>query len=503
MIDMGAIANAMQGVVKAASDVKDNTDSLDKGSKVLTNALLVPRALGATSVPLVKLSEAFESFSGLVSGLNILNRVADWACVGKNGDYAWKFWKKQVEGRYCDDGYKSGVKVGQEVLLTAVHAMDFTKFLSSVGAFDLGAAATPLGLAKNIILLPVAALGIWDAAAKISQANKYVQNTAAKVHTWVAKAGLSKGELLAKYQDKLRLAKETASDLMAKMAEATGKAKTEIEAKLGSLDVKGRRWTCYVKEAKALENDTDKLAADSQFKRDCAEKTKRWTVNVDIAKHNAKTEKTKSWLEIAGNICKLVLGILGIIALFVGFATNPAFIVAFALGWVAAHTLGLSKNIYGMYCPMKHIHKPRLAPLPPPVIGGGAPAVPPAAPGGGDAAGGDGAPAGGGAAPGPDVAGGGAGAPAVGGAGAPLADDSDSDSTSTESEDEGDVAPPPPAGDGAGDVVPPLPAGGGAGDVVPPPPAGGGAGDVVPPPPAGGDAGDAKVSPPSSSDDDN
>lgn len=399
---MGTVGNAVGGFFKAVSDVKDNTDSLDKASKVLTNALLVPRALGAASVPLVKVSEAFESFSGLVSGLNIVNRVADWACVGKNGDYAWKFWKKQTEGRYCDDGYKSGVRVGQEALLTAVNAIDFTKFLSGVGAFDLGAAATPLGLAKNIILLPISALGIWDAASKIKQANQYVKNTAAKVHSWVAKAGLSKVEILAKYQDKLKLAAETKKDLNAKMTDATDEAKKGIKTQLGVIENKERRWTRYVDEANKLGAATDRLGTNSQFKTDCAEKTKRWTQNVDIAKNNAKTEKVKSWLEIAGNICKLVLGILGIIALFVGFATNPAFIVAFALGWVAAHALGLSKNIYGMYCPVKHIQKPRLAPLPPVQLPDpdAVPPVPPLGAGGPDAAGG------GGADPRPDAAGG-------------------------------------------------------------------------------------------------
>lgn len=355
----------LQATAECAVKIKESTDTLDKFSKVISSSFRAAQGFGVSSQPLAKMVGQFETFSGLVGGFNIINRIADWSCKGKNGDYAWKFWKKKVDDHtFCDDGYKSGAKVGNEALLTVVHGIDFTRFLGGVGAFDLGPAAAPLSLAKSIILLPVAALGIWDAAAKISNANRYVRNVANRVNKWATRAGLGKVDLKNLYDEKKAAAAAKIVALKDKIVDASENVRRRLGAEIEKLELKERRWSCYLKEIDALAEGEDTLPEGSQFRNDCEVKHKGWEKNYKVAKTNATREKTKSWLEIVGSIGKIALGVIGIVALFVGFMFNPAFIIATALAWTAIYTLGLTKNLYGMYNPIRQIEKPKLAPPP-------------------------------------------------------------------------------------------------------------------------------------------
>lgn len=389
---------AAQQTINVADRIKNDSAAADKFSKSITNTYkAVMTSLKAGGVqgvyqPLANLMKAAESFSGLVTAFHVVNRLAgffgetqikrteSWdpmkASSGAISDYRWKCWNKKVDdsNTFQDDGYWSLTNVGAQTFLTAAQSLEFVRFGHSLGFYDLGSALAPLTLAKNIIFIPASSLGIWDAVNKMSNADKYVAHTAAKVEKWRDRAGLGEGyvvakdTLIAKYKQKIESAKQNFEAIEARLDSASGKEKKGLESSRERIGLKIERWRTYTEELGALDEDNVALPEDSQFRADCEWKATQWQSNVGKAKFNAGKEKTKSWLSIVENIGKLVFGILGILGLVFGIALNPAFLITIAVGSALTNAIGVTKILYGSFNQLQKIEKPRLVLVPAPKL---------------------------------------------------------------------------------------------------------------------------------------
>lgn len=279
------VVKVIQEPVSWADATKNSTAAADKLSKVgvygttaidaAASIIADSPTVGSACQPLSNLAGQLKIFTGLCGAFNLVNRAKGFVCPSKNGDFAWKFWKKTVDGPevFADDGYWTWMKTTSEGFLTVAHSMEFIKFFDTIGLYNLGDAAPILSMVKNVAYLPAAVFGIADGGYKIHQCGKWVKNTEAKVWKWEHRKEMGVDELLAKYDAKLVA---SAAKVRA-FADRIGILKTgikEIEAEKDAEGIsKGKK--------KSLEKRVRPLAAElkalSSFKERLENKQRRWT----------------------------------------------------------------------------------------------------------------------------------------------------------------------------------------------------------------------------------
>lgn len=358
------------------NDIKNNTDPADKACKVVTNAVkLADKAInvsGGSQVwePISKFAGQLNVFNGLVGAFNFINRANEFVSParmmqGKKvvSDYRWKCWKKcsgkAVEGSkdfdknknvFKDDGYWSVTKLVSQIFLTIAHSVAFVQFWEVLGLVAYGAASSFLGLAKNILYIPAATFGIIAGGISLSESKHHVNNVARKIHNWQDKLGGENGEDFKKAD----LLKHYDVKLQARKVELKETTDTKAQA---ALQAKINKYTQFITDINNV-TDGDKLSEDTKFHKYCTVKLEGWGKNLETAKVNKGKTQTKTWLGIANQVGKLAFGILAIVGFAVGIATNPWFVLALSAGWVATHTLGLTKWLYGNYNKVADIKAP-------------------------------------------------------------------------------------------------------------------------------------------------
>lgn len=475
------MVSVIKNPVTMANDVKNSTEAADKLCKMVTSAVKIADtssklAGGAASacVPLTKLAGQLKIFNGLVGAFNWINRLFEWVVpkavgVGKDRkiDYQWKFNKKQhghkIETKsgkqvnvqknvYQDDGYWSGPKTFSQVFTTIAHSIEFVRFWEVIGLVTFGALSSALGIAKSVVYIPAATLGITAGGVTLSDSSKHMRNVAAKVDRWNDKIGgsdhtnFAKVKWVAHYTNKKKAAEDVRKGNVNAIASNKAK-KLGAETRIAAIDseVKTNKTTRSTKEAEisakkagmkdkkkskaekaTLRKEIKQLRADikatyandkkilrekkklqaeikvcekfdanqkvaltnqnkvidgkikkydlfiteiqkvgnglklenTEFCKYGEEKKVEWVKRTEIAKSNKKKVNTKTWLGIANNVGKLALGVIGLVGLAVGIATNPWFVLAVAVGWFATYTFGFTKWVYGNYNKPTTIVKP-------------------------------------------------------------------------------------------------------------------------------------------------
>ncbi len=395
-------AGIIQKPVKLANTIKSSTDMADKTSKVFINVIGAVKAfweLIAVSsnqlIPLTKLAGQLKVFTGLVGSFNLVSRIGEFVLPTKNGDYAWKLWKKSTEltkyswmrhdwkpdnakltkeekveyssylkrNQFQDDGYWTPMKLGAQSLLTVAHGIEFVKFFDTIGLIFLGVAGGILGTIKNAIYIPASLLGISDSGYKIYKLHQFTKNTGNKVTKWDSltadlKKNEAKQELRKKYNAKIaQMADKITALEVRKANEKTSAAeKVAIENYCLGREKKIEQWNAYLTDIDDASTKGEEikgsLAATSAYK------IKAWTGISVIAKSNEKIERRKNLLNIANCTGKTVFGIIGFIGLLLAIFVNPVFALVFSIGWAATELFGLLKEVYGVYHQSKVINKP-------------------------------------------------------------------------------------------------------------------------------------------------
>lgn len=346
---MSVVLKPFEWITGFGSDVKKSTGTLDSFSKVISNGWKAIEVGAQVSNPaMTNVMKQFGAFSGLVGALNIVDRSYEWLSPKKREDWTWQ--------KYVSQG-----------ALTVSHGLEFSSFLHQAGAINLGSFASqiapgfvPLEVVKNTFYIPAAFFGIWHSALAMGKQDAKVASLEGKVQKWTDRMQNAAADQ-AKYTNEVVLPKlqAIANDI------ATVKGRADAEGKLdvadtrlvAKLENRQRRWAAYADE---LNDDGESATLNA----DCQKKIDGYNQNVAIEKQNSGKVKTKEWLGIANNVGKLVLGILGLVALFVGFAASVAFVASFAAGWFATHALNLAKGLYEERNKPQFYAKPHLDAIP-------------------------------------------------------------------------------------------------------------------------------------------
>lgn len=346
---MSAILKPFEWVTGFGSDVKKNTGSLDSFSKMATNGWKVIETAAEVSNPSVtNVMNQFKGFSALVSTLNIVDRASEWFSPKKREEWTWQ-------------------KYVSQSALTVSHGLEFTSFLHQAGFVNLGSFASqiapgivPLEVAKNTFYIPASLFGIWHSAKAMGKQDAKVASLEGKVQKWTDRKQQAAADPARFIADVVKPKLAAVGEKLAKLDEKKaavdgGKLDDEDNRVYAKLEMRHRRWTTYQEE---LEDDESAL-----LNTDCQKKIDGYNRNLGIEKQNSGKFKTKEWLSIANNVGKFVLGILGLVAIFVGFAASVAFVASFAAGWFATHTLNLAKNLYDERNKAQSYVKPHLDPV--------------------------------------------------------------------------------------------------------------------------------------------
>ncbi|MEC7839650.1 MAG: hypothetical protein VX777_06395 [Chlamydiota bacterium] len=399
---MSTAVKVIQAPIEFGNTVKNSTDLFDKGCKVTNYSVKTIDATanlisGATSAwgPLTALAKSLSGFCSVVSAFNLINRLFEFLLPGKNGDFSWKFWKKnkvkplkyewmdkswQPDGsklskdkldelkkkasanRLQDDGYWTWMKTASQTGLTFCHAIDFVSFFNAIGAIALGTAGAVLTTVKNVVYLPVAMLNIADSGYQIRMADRYVSNCTDKVKKWAELRAKGADEVKAHFDDKITATAAKVDALKEKLAlDNVGEPeKNAIRAFVEHKERKIARWDQYKAECDSDDFANTEGNGQLQFFKDCTIKIQEWGKNATIAKSNASKTKTKSWLNIANQVGKFALGLICLVGLATGVAFNPIFVLVISIGWLATHVFGFSKAVYSVYNPTQKLQRPKL-----------------------------------------------------------------------------------------------------------------------------------------------
>jgi hypothetical protein len=373
------IKHTVQNPVAWANATKNSTEGLDKACKVVVNAVKFSSTVAQVSTdsqiwePIANFSGQLKVFNGLVGSFNWINRLNEWACpttmtAGKKkiSDYRCRFDKKchgkemvtnkngeKVNAQknvFKDDGYWSLTKTISQIFTTIAHSIEFVRFWEVIGIVSYGAASSILGIVKSFVYIPSATFGIIAGSISLRDSKYHMNNVAAKVNGWSEKLGgkdgddFKKDKLVAHYNEKLTT----------RALELKGATDTKKQAALqGKID----KYTQFIQEIGDV-TDGDAIGDNTKFHEYCTVKLQGWEKNVDTAKSNRGKANTKTWMGIAVSVGKLAIGIIALVGLFVGVATNPWFVIAISIGWSAIHTLDLSKWLYGTFNKVADIKAP-------------------------------------------------------------------------------------------------------------------------------------------------
>lgn len=303
------------------AEIRGKIDIMEGAAKVLINGARVAEFAGTESASLGNVTGQLSIFTGFLSACSIFERGGFWvSLIGK---------KEPVSSK----------KVAGEVFLTAANVAETTLWLSKRGLFDLGPAAGPIEIAKNIILIPVSLCTIWSASDEIVKAGKAIEDKEAKVSKWADRKKLSILERKDYAQKKI----DTLSDEIVKIAnekidaEKTGLSPEDEEQfknRFAPLMKKHNRWV----EIQSREDKFDKL---------CDFKIENHGKILDVATHNKGKIQTKNWLVIANSVMKLALGILGLVIVLASITAVWVLALAAAL-WTATHIIGLAKELFDL-----------------------------------------------------------------------------------------------------------------------------------------------------------
>ncbi|CRX37845.1 hypothetical protein [Estrella lausannensis] len=345
---MSVVLKPFEWITGFGSDVKKSTGTLDSFSKVVSNGWKAIEVGAQVSNPAIKnVMKQFGAFSGLVGALNIVDRGYEWFSPKKREDWTWQ-------------------KYVSQSALTVSHGLEFSSFLHNAGAINLGSfispiapGVVPLEVVKNTFYIPASFFGIWHSAISMGKQDAKVASLEGKVQKWTDRmqsAAADKDKFLDEVaRAKLQVLGDEIGNIKSR-ADADGNLDDADTRLVAKLENRQRRWTVYVEQ---LENGEESATLNG----DCQKKIDGYNANVDIEKQNSGKVKTKEWLGIANNVGKLVLGILGLVALFVGFAASTVFVASFAAGWFATHTLNLAKSLYEERNRPQSYRKPHLDPV--------------------------------------------------------------------------------------------------------------------------------------------
>ncbi len=369
---------AIQKPTTLLNDIKNNTDPADKACKIVTNAVkLSDKAIELANgsqvwEPISNLAEQLKVFNGLVGAFNFINRAHEFVCPAKMmqgkkivSDYRWKVGNKRsgkavgdVDSKsfkdnknvFKDDGYWSVTKLISQIFLTIAHSVAFVQFWEVLGLVAFGAASSVLGLVKSFLYIPAATFGIVAGGISLSESKHHVNNVARKVNNWKGKLGGDNGENFKKAD----LLKHFNAKLQTRKAEIK---EIEEPKEQAALQAKINKYTQFIADINTV-TEGGKLGKGTKLHQYSTVKLEGWQKNEEVAKANKGKAQTKTWLGIASQVCKLVVGIIAIVGLFVGIATNPWFVIALSAGWFATYTLGLTKWLYGNYNKVADIRAP-------------------------------------------------------------------------------------------------------------------------------------------------
>ncbi|MEC7839968.1 MAG: hypothetical protein VX777_08020 [Chlamydiota bacterium] len=131
--------------------------------------------------PISNLSHKPGGISNISGFIHLTQRAFEFFRKGENGDYPWKFWKKNKETnpKYTwiqDDGYWTWMNTASKVGLTACNAIDAVRFINYIATLTLKVASSFLFYIKNILILPVILLNVADSGYHIHVANNRIKH---------------------------------------------------------------------------------------------------------------------------------------------------------------------------------------------------------------------------------------------------------------------------------------------------------------------------------------
>lgn len=329
---MNIVLKPVEGIFGVLSDAKKQTGTMDAASKMLTNGWKAIEVGAEIAVPaMTNITKQFVAFQGLVGALNIVDRTAEWFSPTKRKD-----WTTQ---KYLSQG-----------ALTVSHGLEFANFLNQAGVVSLGSFASqvapgivPLEVVKNTFYIPASIFGIWHSAIAMRKQDDTVANLTAKIAKWSDRAqrGANADQNVVdgfrnEVVQKINSFNVRIADLNQKRT--AGTITDKENAKFTKLETRLRHWTVYRDELNVGPSAT--LAAD------CNHKVDGYRANEAAANVNRGKAKTKEWLGIANNVGKLVMGIIGLVATFIGLFASTVFVASFAAGWFVTHTMNFAKGIY-------------------------------------------------------------------------------------------------------------------------------------------------------------
>lgn len=366
--------NFAQRVVSESKSLKDQVKYVNHGCKMITLASTMVNTVSVVSGPLAKAAVYTSGFSTVAGLFKTVGHAKDFVCPDEKGTYNWQFWKP---------GSKWSVEeTASNVLLTGADLIDPILFAAKIGLIVLGAATTPLIIAKNTMLVFASVFGGVDNSRKLYQNDKACAEgeelVAKRMHKWKDRttkikefraAGVTPGHV--ELAEKEQAVKDLFKDKIAMIQDFYKLPPTEMDEKKKH---KVEKWTLLLTGKADLPADLDNLKADdkalNRIKKFSEKRIEQLTDYSKAIKGNHYIKRTTNALGLTNNICQLLLGIIGLIGVVLALsgigvvAAAPAFIIACAAGWFVSQVLGLTKDLYSEYNkPLKLINMKDLTPL--------------------------------------------------------------------------------------------------------------------------------------------
>lgn len=348
--------NCVQKTISELDNLKGQVKYVDRGCKIFSTASAVVGAAGVICDPLSKAATCAAGLSTAVGLFKTVGHVKDFVCPDeKTGKYNW-----QKGGKWGPLG------TATNVLLTGADVLDPIFFLDKIGVFSLGVAATPLGIAKNTMLLGASTLGIIDTSIKLHQNDKALtmgtNKSNQRMEKWEArKTALREYREACEQtdQDQIDAKAKVIGELFAKQIKMLDDNLTPgaapVDAKLKHKIEKWRLLLTGNKEIPAGANEAmqneDRMKRVEDF---CGKRVEQWTDFAKKVKENHYIQRTSHALGLTINICQFALGIIGLIGVILslcsfGLAAVPILAIVGLVGWLATHILTLAKDLYCDY----------------------------------------------------------------------------------------------------------------------------------------------------------